>query len=158
MLAPCEFMNATSNEPATLPYGGWRSSISAAAIASSAIGLDQLRVAGEDLYWIESRPAEGGRCVIVRRTAGGILADLTPPPWNVRSRVHEYGGGAYFVDDGLLCFVHHADQRIYQLDADFVPLDEERQWWMRVACRFLDVRRALSMHSVVKKYIKGTGR
>ena len=109
------------NLPEIRHYGAWRSAISAAAIASSAIGLDQLRVVGEDLYWIESRPAEGGRCVIVRRTAGGILADLTPPPWNVRSRVHEYGGGAYFVDGGLLCFVDHADQRVYLLEADGQP-------------------------------------
>jgi len=49
-------------------------------------------------------------------------------------------------------------RHIYQLDADFVPRDEERQWWMRVACRLLGVRRALSMHSAAKKYIKGTGR
>ena len=49
-------------------------------------------------------------------------------------------------------------RHIYQLDTNFVPRDEERQWWMRVACRFLGVRRALSMHSATKKCIKRTGR
>jgi dipeptidyl aminopeptidase/acylaminoacyl peptidase len=68
---------------------------------------------GTDVYWIESRPAEGGRHVIVRWTPDGQIADVTPPGFNARTRVHEYGGGAYVVTRGTVYFSHFADQRLY---------------------------------------------
>jgi dipeptidyl aminopeptidase/acylaminoacyl peptidase len=72
---------------------------------------------GDDIYWLEGRPAEGGRNVLVRRTPDGAIADVTPPPFNVRTRVHEYGGGAYLVDRGVVWFSNFADQRVYRLDS-----------------------------------------
>ena len=72
------------------------------------------RVDGEDIYWIESRPSEGGRSVIVRRTPDGAIADMTPAGFNARTTVHEYGGGAYFVDAGPVYFSNFADQRLYR--------------------------------------------
>ena len=74
-----------------LPYGAWRSPITSDLIVAEAIGLGGVLVDGTDIYWTESRPGEGGRSVIVRSLAGGGHTDLTPPPYNVRGRVHEYG-------------------------------------------------------------------
>jgi dipeptidyl aminopeptidase/acylaminoacyl peptidase len=97
----------------TAPYGSWKSPITADLIASESIRLGQVAVDGKDIYWLEGRPAEEGRNVIVRRTPDGQASDVTPPPFNVRSRVHEYGGGAFLVADGTVYFSNFADQRLY---------------------------------------------
>src|SRR5688500_15012397 len=104
-------------EPAGLPYGAWPSPITADLIVAGSVGLGQPTIDGDDVYWLESRPTEAGRNVLVRRTSDGASRDLTPPPWNVRSRVHEYGGGAYAVRDGLVGFSNDADGRLRPLDA-----------------------------------------
>src|SRR5262249_35296275 len=83
--------------PQVAPYGSWKSPITSDLIVSGTMGLEQVILDGADIYWIEARPAEGGRNVIVRRTPGGRTADVTPAPLNARTRVHEYGGGAYTV-------------------------------------------------------------
>ena len=72
-------------------------------------------MAGQDIYWVEMRPSEGGRNVIVRRDASGAATDVNPPPFNARTRVHEYGGGDYVVCDGVVYFSNFADQRLYKL-------------------------------------------
>ena len=59
--------------------------------------------------------------MIVRRTADGRTADVTPPPFNVRTRVHEYGGGAYTVSEGAVHFSNFADQRLYRQTIDSQP-------------------------------------
>lgn len=95
------------------PYGAWRSPISAADLARSAISLDDLQVVGGSPYWVESRPAEGGRYVIVTPGPAGIV-EHTPAGFNARTRVHEYGGRPYTASrDGTLYFSHFADQRLY---------------------------------------------
>lgn len=99
--------------PKVAPYGSWQSPITTDLITSKAIGLGQLCLDRSDLYWLESRPSEGGRLVIVRYTADGQTVDLTPPGFNVRSRVHEYGGGAYTVAGGTAYFANFADQHLY---------------------------------------------
>ncbi len=76
---------------------------------------------GEDLYWCELRPAEEGRVVLVRRSPDGGIADLTPPGFNVRTRVHEYGGGAFAADGGTVWFSNFADQRLYRQDRGGEP-------------------------------------
>lgn len=85
------------------------------------LGLD-----GESIFWIEGRPEENGRCVIVNRDPEGHLSDQILPPFNARSRVHEYGGGAFVVDNGALYFTYFNDQRIYckRGDAEPFPLNE----------------------------------
>lgn len=70
------------------------------------------------LYWLESRPDEGGRQVLVRRDDAGAIEDLTPPPTNVRTLVHEYGGGALTVGHGGVVYTDFADQRLYLIDDD----------------------------------------
>ncbi|MGB0563879.1 MAG: S9 family peptidase, partial [Spirulinaceae cyanobacterium] len=100
------------------PFGSWRSPITSSAIVSSSIGLGGVALDGGTLYWLEGRPSEGGRNVLVQRqidstVTDGTVQDVTPPPLNVRTRVHEYGGGAYLIEQGVIYFVNFADQRLY---------------------------------------------
>jgi hypothetical protein len=97
----------------TSPYGSWKSPITSDLIVLESIRLGQIRRDGQDLYWVESRPKESGRYVIVRRTPDGHCSSLTPQPFNVRTRVHEYGGGAYLVDNGIMYYSNFSDQRMY---------------------------------------------
>ena len=103
------------------PYGAWVSPITADLIASAAIRLIDAHGDGRDIYWSESRPTEGGRYVIVQRGADGTTADVNPPPFNARTRVHEYGGAAWLGADGILYFSNFADQRLYRLAPGDTP-------------------------------------
>ncbi len=109
-------------EPQVAPYGSWKSPITSDRIVLGTIGLEQVALDGQDIYWIESRPLEGGRYVIVRRTPDGQTRDVTPPPFNARTRVHEYGGGAYAVREGVVCFARFDDQRLYRQDPGAAPV------------------------------------
>jgi dipeptidyl aminopeptidase/acylaminoacyl peptidase len=95
------------------PYGSWKSPITSTLIVSGSIGLSQPLFDGGDIYWIEMRPTEGGRSVIVKRDATGNLTDVNPAPCNARTRVHEYGGGDYAISNGAVYFSNFSDQRIY---------------------------------------------
>lgn len=99
----------------TAPYGAWPSPISAEAVAAGATPLSSVMLDGMDVYWLAGRAAEAGRTTMLRQRAGAPAQELTPRPFNVRNRVHEYGGGAYAVADGLVVFSHHADNRLYRL-------------------------------------------
>ena len=103
--------------PQTAPYGSWKSPITSDLIVSETIGLGQVALDGEDIYWIESRPSEAGRNVLVRGDRLGNVIDVTLPPFNVRTRVHEYGGGAFAVSEGVVYFCNYADQRMYRQEA-----------------------------------------
>lgn len=100
--------------PQVAPYGSWKSPITTDLIVSETIGLAQIMLDSQDIYWIEMRPSEGGRSVIVRRTPDGHITDVTPPSFSARTRVHEYGGGDYAVSDGTIYFSNFADQRVYR--------------------------------------------
>jgi dipeptidyl aminopeptidase/acylaminoacyl peptidase len=102
--------------PTVTPYGSWRSPITPATLTAETVRLGDPAIDGENVYWLEGRPSEGGRMVLVRLTPDGTRHDVTPPPFNVRDRVHEYGGGAYAVRDGLVVFSNFADNRLYRLD------------------------------------------
>src|SRR5258706_5353877 len=95
----------------TAPYGSWKSPITSDLIVKESIGLGQIKIDGDDIYWIELRPSEGGRQVIVRRTSDGRTADVIPAGFNARTRVHEYGGGAYYPDESILAFFELAAHR-----------------------------------------------
>ncbi|MCX6023618.1 MAG: S9 family peptidase [Chloroflexi bacterium] len=107
--------------PQTAPYGSWRSPITSDLIVAGAVSLSEIALHGDDVYWIEGRPSEGGRQVIVRRTSDGQTHDLTPAPFNARTRVHEYGGGAYVVADGAVFFANFADQQVYRQTPGAAP-------------------------------------
>lgn len=96
------------------PYGSWKSPITSDLIVKGAVGLNQPLIDGTDIYWIEMRPAEGGRQVIVKRDEEGQLSDINPQPFNARTRVHEYGGGDFMARDGIVYFSNFSDQRLYR--------------------------------------------
>src|SRR2546423_2298699 len=93
------------------PYGSWRSPVTADAIVAGVIGLGQIQLDGDDAYWVEQRPGEKGRNVVVRRRPDGSIADVTPPEFNARTRVHEYGGGGCMGCAGAGSVGHFADHR-----------------------------------------------
>jgi dipeptidyl aminopeptidase/acylaminoacyl peptidase len=97
------------------PCGGWYSPISAALASGSSLRLMQPRTCDGWIYWIESRPVEQGRSVLMRSKPGQQPQTLLPQPFNARSRVHEYGGGAYTVHAEHVAFVNDEDQQIYLL-------------------------------------------
>ena len=103
-------------ERTVAPYGSWKSPITSDLVAAGMVGLGSVQLDGDDTYWIESRPTEAGRNVIVRHTPDGHVTDVTPPPFTARTRAHEYGGGAYTVADGVVYFSNFQDQRLYRLD------------------------------------------
>ena len=84
-------------------------------MAAGGLHLGAVQRDGTDIYWLEGRPAEGGRYALMRRGADGVITEVTPPGINVRTRVHEYGGGAYLVRDGIVYCSNFSDQRVYRL-------------------------------------------
>lgn len=124
------------------PYGSWKSPITSDLIASETVVFGQLALDGEDIYWIEMRPAEGGRNVIVRRTPNGRITDITQPPFNARTRVHEYGGGAFVMTDGTIYFSNFADQRLYRQARDSAPEPFTPAKKLRYADGVIDRRRS----------------
>lgn len=100
--------------PKTAPYGSWKSPISAPMLISGGKRrLNEIKAEGGDIYWLDARPSEGGRIVIMRLSADGVISDLTPSPFNSRNAVHEYGGGSYAVRNRTIYFTNWDDQRIY---------------------------------------------
>jgi dipeptidyl aminopeptidase/acylaminoacyl peptidase len=95
------------------PYGSWKSPITADVVAAGEVGLEQVRLDGDDVYWIERRSQEGGRKVIVRCSSDRHVTNITPVGFNARTRVHEYGGGDYAVLGRMIIFSNFADQRLY---------------------------------------------
>ncbi|WP_428268791.1 S9 family peptidase [Haliangium sp.] len=112
------------------PYGSWTSPITAPLITAAGVALSEIHLADGWVYWREGRPLEHGRGVVMRRRLPapgadlGALADpeeVTPADRNVRTRVHEYGGGAYLVHAGSVLFSNDADQRLYRQDGGAAP-------------------------------------
>ncbi len=119
--APGKYLVMTQT-PTTAPYGSWKSPITSDLIVSNTVGLGQIAIDGDDSYWIEVRPSEGGRNCVVRRTPDGRTTDMTPPDFNARTRVHEYGGGDYVVSDGNVFFSNFQDQRLYRYAGGSQPV------------------------------------
>jgi dipeptidyl aminopeptidase/acylaminoacyl peptidase len=101
------------------PYGGWSSPVTAASLAQGAIALSDLRVFAGQPYWLESRPDEGGRLVVM--TLAGEVRQLSPEGFNARTRVHEYGGAPFVVGPDGLWFSHFRDQKMYRQRGEAAP-------------------------------------
>lgn len=98
----------------SLPYTQWQPAITPEQVFSDFIYLVDVRAAGDKLYWLEGRPAENGRVVLVQRDGQGNVSVITPKDYYIRSRVHEYGGGAMAMRDDIVVFVNFKDQRLYK--------------------------------------------
>jgi dipeptidyl aminopeptidase/acylaminoacyl peptidase len=109
--------------PTQAPYGTWTSPIAADAVARGGVRLGQTWLESGTAWWLEGRAAEGGRTVLVKADAGGEPTDVVPEDFYVRTTVHEYGGGAYAIHDGVVFASRFEDQRLYRLEqAEPVPI------------------------------------
>ena len=102
----------------TAPYGSWDSPINSQQLVAQAVRLGEPLLDGDRIYWIEGRPQEKGRAVLVSRPIDDTVAakEVLPSHCNVRSRAHEYGGASYAVANGVIYFIEAADQRIYRFN------------------------------------------
>ena len=128
--------------PEIAPYGSWRSPIDARMVAQAGRRLAAPSLAGDGaVWWAEGRPAEGGRVVLMRRAPGGEPEDVTPAAFNVRTRVHEYGGGAWtLAGDDLVLFVDFADQRLHRMRLGEEPVPITPQPQTPAGLRYADIR------------------
>ncbi|MGY2081622.1 dipeptidyl-peptidase 5 [Modestobacter sp. SYSU DS0657] len=121
------------------PYGSWPTPITSELVVRTSARLGEVAVDGADVWWAEGRPGEGGRTVLVRRSPDGTTTDLLPPPWNARTRVHEYGGGAWTVADGTVWFTSFADQRLYRVPPGGEPVAVTAEPAIPAGVRFADL-------------------
>ncbi len=126
------------DEAVAAPYGSWASSISLDLVSGSVVALSEPWIDGDDVCWLEGRAAEGGRRTLLRHGPDGITRELTPDPFRVGNRVHEYGGGSYTVDRGRVVVSSMTDGRLWRVDeagaGDLTPITPEGPW------RFADLR------------------
>ena len=108
--------------PAVLPYGSWPTPITSELVVRSARLPSGLQLDGPDLWWSEGRPEEGGRTAVLRRAPDGTVTEVLGAPWNARSGVHEYGGGAWWARDGVLWFADWATQRLHRVELGGSPV------------------------------------
>ena len=104
------------------PYGTWPSPLSPAVMGGARVSLAGLQVVGDTCWWSESRPHQGGRMVVMRLRPGAAAEEVSPPGVSVRSRVHEYGGGAHFAEGDSLLYTDLADQALWWLDPGAEPV------------------------------------
>ena len=107
---------------AVTPYGLWPSPIDGEQVARQATAYDAVHTSGEAVYWLETRPSQDGRAVVVRWTDDAGAADAVPAGFDVGSRVHEYGGGAYLPAGRTLFACSQGDQRLYRIDGQRDPV------------------------------------
>ena len=127
----------------TAPYGSWKSPITSDLIVSEFVRLAEPFFDGEDIYWTELRPPNAGRISIVKRAPDGQTTDVTPPEFNARTRVHEYGGGVYIVQEGVIWSSNYDDQRLYRIDPGCEPVALTPEVDLRFADGVFDSRRGL---------------
>ncbi|MET1232191.1 MAG: S9 family peptidase, partial [Candidatus Limnocylindrales bacterium] len=97
------------------PYGSWRSTITIEALLVDRIIAREPRIDGQTIAWLEMRPSEQGRSVVVRALPDGGVEDLTPAGSDVHDGVHEYGGGAWALHDGVVYFSERSDDRLHRI-------------------------------------------
>jgi len=116
-------------------FGSWESTITTDLMLRSSVGLGEISLYDDDIYWVEMRANEGGRYVVVKRTAAGQESDAIPADYNARTRVHEYGGGSYLVTERGLVFTNFADQDLYLVDSS----NECKKLTNQAGCRYADM-------------------
>ena len=118
------------------PYGTWPSPITSDEISSDSVRLGMMQTCGDDVYWVEGRPQEKGRGVLVCDHRSGERSDVMPRGYSVRSRVHEYGGGDFVVYNGVAYFSNDSNQCLYKVSGSQLPerITEEGPWRYADGC------------------------
>ncbi len=120
-------------------YGSWTSPITADAIVAGSVRLGLAALDGPVAYWLEGRPNEAGRNALVRAGVDGRVSEVTPWTFNVRTRVHEYGGGAFAVRNSQVIFAHDGDQRLYSMEASCREMPQPLTPESDCALRYADI-------------------
>ncbi|XP_048226702.1 uncharacterized protein LOC8260869 [Ricinus communis] len=113
--------SASKQETTAAPYGSWKSPITADVVSGASKRLGGTAVDGNGrLFWLESRPTEAGRSVLVKEAdkQGDKTTDITPKDYSVRSTAQEYGGGAFTISGDTVIFANYKDQRLYKQSVD----------------------------------------
>lgn len=116
-------------------FGSWESSITTDLMLEGSVGLGEISLYSNEIYWIEMRPQEKGRYVIVKQTTDGQQMDVIPDEFNARTRVHEYGGGSYLVTEKGVVFTNFNDQTLYliAINNECIKLTDNE------SCRYADM-------------------
>ena len=109
------------NPPQVATYGSWKSPITSNSIVSQTIGIGNVALDRQNIYWLEKRPQEKGRNLIVGYFPEHGIKDVTPAPFNVRTKIHEYGGGAFAIERDTIYFSNYSDSRIYRQTVEGQP-------------------------------------
>ncbi|MDJ0731530.1 MAG: S9 family peptidase [Crocosphaera sp.] len=120
--------------PIIAPFGSWKSPITSDLIVAQSIKLGGVIFDNNDIYWLEGRPQEKGRNVLVKYSPDGQITEITPQPFNVRSCVHELGGGSFLVSNSVVYFINYQDQRLYQQ----LPNEKPKSLTPDNQCRYAD--------------------
>lgn len=135
------------------PYGTWESPISATFVAQSGMGHSALPrevlIDGFHIYWVVGKPQEGGRYVILRHLDDKNSECITPPDFNVRTRIHEYGGGSYCVAEGVIYFCNYTDQRLYRQQKGKSPQPITPEPEIAAGLRYAAIRLSCDKRSLV---------
>jgi dipeptidyl aminopeptidase/acylaminoacyl peptidase len=131
------------------PYGTWQSPITSERIARGSIRLSQVTLDGDDLYWIESRPTEGGRYVVMRRSPDGMIEDVTPAGMNARTMVYEYGGAACSISGGVVIFSNFDDQILFRQDRGDDPVAITPEPEATASIRYADPRLSPDARTII---------
>ncbi|HUG63765.1 MAG TPA: S9 family peptidase [Gaiellaceae bacterium] len=115
-------MDPNPSQRTVAPYGTWASPISAEMVAQAGVRLSAPWIENGVVWWLEGRASEAGRVVLVRLEPGGSSEEIVPAGLNVRTAVHEYGGGAYCIHGGVAFVSSFEDQRLYRLDPGAAPI------------------------------------
>ena len=143
-------------------YGSWQSPISTSMITDASLKLGDIVLDGDTLYWNEIRSSEQARSVVVARKSGKTV-DVLPAPYNARTRVHEYGGGAFCVHEGTTYFSHSQDQHFYSLSPEGIVTDLSKEEGKRYANPIFDSKRGVlyvvqeehvSQHHIINRLVK----
>jgi dipeptidyl aminopeptidase/acylaminoacyl peptidase len=132
---------SAAGEPHVAPFGSWKSPISAEMLVQGAVRFGDVSIDGDTVYWVEGRPQEAGRYVIVRCQPDGAVDDVLPAPFSARTLLHEYGGGGLLAARGEVYFTNYADQRIWRMKPGEAPQPLTPEGKLRFADYALDAMR-----------------
>ena len=103
------------------PYGSWRTPFTSQTLVERMVRISDVKLVNDEVFWVEMRPEEEGRCAIMRRDRRGKNHNLISKPFSARTLVHEMGGAPYGIEGQDVLFVNMADQRLHVSSREKLP-------------------------------------